>query len=303
MNIYNFDLNLLRVLDALLRDRNVSRAAERLSLSQPAVSNALNRLRELLDDPLLVRVGRVMQPTPRALSLEAPIRDALQQIEHTLNAGDFFEPATSHQRFVIAVTDYVELICMPALMARLAQVAPGIQLAIQHLTPSLPAEALDNGELDLVLGRFLDVPTRFHTRRWANETLQIALRKGHSLISGTLDLPAFLRLRHLWVHGGQTRGMVDQWLEDHDLSRDVVYTTPNYLQAAHIVASSDLAAVLPSQLARHFARLLPLQLFDLPFDLGTFQLDIVSVAQRERDAALQWLIEQIVAVADVSAGR
>ncbi|WP_404438830.1 LysR family transcriptional regulator [Stutzerimonas chloritidismutans] len=298
MNIYSFDLNLLRVLDALLRERNVSRAAERLSLSQPAVSNALNRLRELLDDPLLVRVGRAMQPTPRALSLEAPIRDALQQIEHTLNAGDFFDPATSRQRFVIAVTDYVELICMPPLMAHLAKVAPGIQLGIQHLTPSLPAEALDNGAIDLAVGRFLDVPTRFHTRRWASETLQVALRKQHPLIDGDLDLTTFLRLRHLWVHGGQTRGMVDQWLEDHDLARDVVYTTPNYLQAAHIVASSDLAAVLPTGLARHFAGLLPLQLFDLPFDLGTFQLDIVSVAQRERDAALQWLIEQIVAVVE-----
>lgn len=298
MNIYSFDLNLLRVLDALLRERNVSRAAERLSLSQPAVSNALNRLRELLDDPLLVRVGRAMQPTPRALSLEAPIRDALQQIEHTLNAGDFFDPATSRQRFVIAVTDYVELICMPPLMAHLAKVAPGIQLGVQHLTPSLPAEALDNGAIDLAVGRFLDVPTRFHTRRWASETLQVALRKQHPLIEGDLDLTTFLRLRHLWVHGGQTRGMVDQWLEDHDLARDVVYTTPNYLQAAHIVASSDLAAVLPTGLARHFAGLLPLQLFDLPFDLGTFQLDIVSVAQRERDAALQWLIEQIVAVVE-----
>lgn len=296
MNIYNFDLNLLRVLDALLRDRNVSRAAERLSLSQPAVSNALNRLRELLDDPLLVRVGRVMQPTPRALSLEAPIRDALQQIEHTLNAGDLFDPATSQQRFVIAVTDYVELICMPELMAHLAQVAPGIQLAITHLIPNLPAEALDNGELDLVLGRFVEVPTRFHKRRWATETLQVAVRKDHPLIDEALDLDRFLRLRHLWVHGGQTRGMVDQWLEEQRLSRDVVYTTPNYLQAAHIVASSDLAAVLPTQLARHFADLLPLRLFDLPFDLGSFRLDIVSVAQRERDAALQWLIEQIVAV-------
>ncbi|WP_181297506.1 LysR family transcriptional regulator [Pseudomonas sp. Q2-TVG4-2] len=296
MNIYNFDLNLLRVLDALLRDRNVSRAAERLSLSQPAVSNALNRLRELLDDPLLVRVGRAMQPTPRALSLEAPIRDALQQIEHTLNAGDLFDPATSQQRFVIAVTDYVELICMPELMAHLAQVAPGIQLAITHLTPNLPAEALDNGELDLVLGRFVEVPTRFHKRRWATETLQVAVRKDHPLIDEALDLDRFLRLRHLWVHGGQTRGMVDQWLEEQRLSRDVVYTTPNYLQAAHIVASSDLAAVLPTQLARHFADLLPLRLFDLPFDLGSFRLDIVSVAQRERDAALQWLIEQIVAV-------
>ena len=297
MNIYNFDLNLLRVLDALLRERNVSRAAQRLSLSQPAVSNALGRLRELLDDPLLVRVGRAMQPTPRALSLETPIRDALQQIEHTLNAGDCFDPATSRQRFVIAVTDYVELICMPPLMAHLAQVAPGIQLAIEHLTPSLPAEALDNGELDLVLGRFLEVPARFHRRHWANETLQVALRKDHPLVSGTLDLRAFLRLRHLWVHGGQTRGMVDQWLEDHDLSREVVYTTPNYLQAAHIVASSDLAAVLPTQLARYFAELLPLQLFELPFELGTFQLDIVSIAQRERDAALQWMIEQIVTIA------
>lgn len=296
MNIYNFDLNLLRVLDALLRERNVSRAAQRLSLSQPAVSNALGRLRELLDDPLLVRVGRAMQPTPRALSLEAPIREALQQIEHTLNAGDFFEPATSRQRFVIAVTDYVELICMPRLMAHLAKVAPGVQLAIKHLTPTLPAAALDNGELDLALGRFLDVPARFHSRRWASETLQVALRKQHPLVAESLDLAGFLRLRHLWVHGGQTRGMVDQWLEDHDLARDVAYTTPNYLQAAHIVASSDLAAVLPTQLAHYFTELLPLQLYDLPFELGPFQLDIVSVAQRERDAALQWLIEQIMTV-------
>jgi len=297
MNIYNFDLNLLRVLDALLRERNVSRAAERLSLSQPAVSNALSRLRELLDDPLLVRVGRAMQPTPRALSLEAPIRDALQQIEHTLNAGDSFNPTSSRQRFVIAVTDYVELICMPALMAHLANVAPGIQLAIRHLTPSLPAEALDDGEVDLVLGRFVDVPTRFHIRRWASETLQVVVRREHPWVGEMLDLDSFLRLRHLWVHGGQTRGMVDQWLEEQGLSRDVVYTTPNYLQAAHIVAQSDLAAVLPTQLARYFAGLLPLRLFDLPFDLGAFQLDIVSVAQRERDAALQWLIEQILGLA------
>ena len=229
MNIYNFDLNLLRVLDALLRERNVSRAAERLSLSQPAVSNALARLRELLDDPLLVRAGRAMQPTPRALALEAPIRHALQQIEHSLIAGEAFDPARSHQRFRIAVTDYVELICMPALMRRLAEHAPGIQLAIQHLTPTLPVEALDNGEVDLVLGRFLEVPSRFHVRRWASETLQVAVRRDHPLLMAGLDLDAFLRLRHLWVHGGQTRGMVDQWLEAQGLERKVVYTTPNYL--------------------------------------------------------------------------
>lgn len=294
MNILTFDLNLLRVLDALLRERNVSRAAERLSLSQPAVSNALNRLRDLLDDPLLVRVGRAMQPTPRALALEAPIRDALQRIEQSLGEGAPFDPASSRQRFRIAVTDYVELILMPRLLAVLAERAPGLRIDIQHLSPSLPAEALEKGELDLVLGRFEQVPVRFQRQQWLSETLQLVARREHPQLVAGLDLDGFLRLRHLWVHGGQTRGMVEQWLGEHGLSREIVYTTPNYLQAAHIVASSELVAVLPSRLAHYFAQLLPLQLHALPFELGPFHLDIVSLGLRQRDAALQWLIEQIV---------
>lgn len=296
MNISTFDLNLLRALDALLRERNVSRAAERLSLSQPAVSNALGRLRELLDDPLLVRTGRVMQPTPRALELETPIRAALQQIELSLLQGASFDPTRSRQQFRIAMTDYVELICMPGLMRRLAEQAPGVRIAIEHLDPSLPAEALDKGDLDLVIGRFEDVPPRFVRRPWARETLHLAVRQDHPLVDGTPDLDGFLRLQHLWVHGGQTRGMVDQWLNANGLTRQIAYTTPNYLQAAHIVASSDLVAVLPTQLARHFATLLPLTLHPLPFALGPFELEIVSVARRERDVALHWLIAQIEAV-------
>ncbi|MGH8353641.1 MAG: LysR family transcriptional regulator [Pseudomonas sp.] len=297
MNISTFDLNLLRVLDALLRECNVSRAAERLALSQPAVSNALRRLRELLDDPLLVRVGRSMQPTPRALALEAPIRAALAQIEASLSAGEAFDPARSRQRFSIALTDYVELICMPALLRRLAEQAPGISLAIQHLSPRLPAEALDKGELDLLLGRFEAIPPRFARRHWMSETLQLAARRGHPLLGHAPDLETFLRLRHLWVHGGQTKGMVDQWLLEQGLAREILYTTPNYLQAAHIAASTDLVAVLPRQLARHFAALLPLQLYDLPFALGPFHLELVYAAQRERDAALHWLLGLIQDIA------
>ncbi|HLD65733.1 MAG TPA: LysR family transcriptional regulator [Pseudomonas sp.] len=296
MNIQNFDLNLLRVLDALLREQNVSRAAERLSLSQPAVSNALGRLRELLDDPLLVRVGRAMQPTPRALALEAPIRAALQQIEASLSLGETFDPARSRQRFTLALTDYVELICMPRLLQQLARVAPGVTLAVRHLSPSLPIEALDKGELDLVLGRFDQVPPRFARRPWASETLLLTARREHPVLNRAPDLATFLELRHLWVHGGQTKGMVDQWLSEQHLSREIHYTTPNYLQAAHIVASTELVAVLPSQLARYFAQLLPLQLQPLPMALGPFHLEIVSLAQRERDTALQWLIAQIAAL-------
>ena len=293
MNISTFDLNLLRVLDALLRERNVSRAAERLALSQPAVSNALNRLRDLLDDPLLVRVGRAMQPTPRALELEAPIRAALRQIEESLGEGSRFEPARSRQRFRIALTDYAEMLLMPRLLARLAEQAPGVRIDVQHLSPRLPAEALEKGEIDLALGRFEALPPRFAGVRWMSETLQLVARRDHPQLQAGLDLETFLRLRHLWVHGGQTRGMVEQWLGEHGLTREIVYTTPNYLQAAHIAAGGDLVAVLPTRLARYFAELLPLQLFDLPFALGPFHLEIVSLDLRRRDQALQWLVERI----------
>lgn len=296
MNISNFDLNLLRVLDALLRERSVSRAAERLALSQPAVSNALNRLRELLGDPLLTRVGRGMQPTARALALEMPIRAALRQIEQSLVTGEGFDPARSQQRFTIAVTDYVELIAMPRLLQQLALEAPGLRIAIRHLTPSLPAEALDQGELDLVLGRFERIPARFRARRWMSESLRLVARRDHPQLQQAPDLATFLRLRHLWVHGGQTKGMVDQWLGEQGLARDIVYTTPNYLQATHIVAGTDLTVVLPARLAAHFARLLPLAVHPLPFALGPFHLDLVSLAQRDSDAALGWLVEQLMGV-------
>ncbi|MBB4862954.1 DNA-binding transcriptional LysR family regulator [Pseudomonas nitritireducens] len=297
MNMNTFDLNLLRVLDALLRERNVSRAAERLSLSQPAVSNALNRLRELLDDPLLVRVGRAMQPTPRALELEAPIRDALQRIGQSLAGGDSFDPARSRQRFTLALTDYVEALCMPQLLESLGRQAPGMGLSIQHLTPTLPSEALDKGNLDLVLGRFEELPARFQRRPWASETLRLLARRGHPDVDCGIDLPVFLQQRHLWVSGGQTKGMVDQWLASQGLKRQIAYTTPNYLQAAHLVASTDLLTVLPTRLAAYFAQLLPLQVLELPFDVGQFHLELVYLAQRERDAALQWLIERIVEAA------
>ncbi len=296
MNIANFDLNLLRVLDMLLREQNVSRAAERLALTQPTVSNALARLRDLLGDPLLVRVGRRMRPTPRALALEGPIRAALQQIEQTLGTGNAFDPQRSHRQLRIALTDFAEQLCMPKLLHTLQTQAPHLRIDVQHLAPHLPAEALDRGELDLVLGRFDEVPARYERRRWRRETLRVAVRREHPDVQGTLDLQTFLGLRHLWVHGGQTRGMVDQWLAEQGLARRIVYTTPNYLQAAHLAATSDLCVVLPTALALHFAELLPLQVLELPLALEPFELELVYLAHRQHDPALAWLVARIMEV-------
>jgi DNA-binding transcriptional LysR family regulator len=299
MNISNFDLNLLRVFDMLLREQNVSRAAERLALTQPTVSNALARLRDALGDPLLVRVGRRMCPTPRALALEGPIRAALQQIEQTLVTGDAFDPQRSHRQLRIALTDFVEQLCMPSLLACLETRAPNLRIDVVHLTANLPVEALDRGDLDMVLGRFDHVPARFSRQLWRSETLRVAVRRGHPHLVDGLELDTFLQLRHVWVHGGQTRGMVDQWLAEQNLARQIVYTTPNYLQAAHLVAATDLAVVLPTQLAQQFARLLPLDLHELPFALPPFELELVHLSHRQHDPALAWLEGQILAIQPV----
>ncbi|WP_131107949.1 LysR family transcriptional regulator [Pseudomonas sp. Sample_10] len=296
MNTSNFDLNLLRVFDMLLREQNVSRAAQRLALTQPTVSNALARLRDMLGDPLLVRVGRRMCPTPRALALEGPIRAALQQIEQTLSTGDAFDPLRSHRQLRIALTDFVEQLCMPSLLASLQTQAPHLRIDVAHLSPSLPAEALDRGELDMVLGRFDHVPARFTRQLWRSETLRVAVCQDHPRLSDGLDLQRFLQLRHVWVHGGQTRGMVDQWLAEQNLVRQIVYTTPNYLQAAHLVAATELCVVLPTLLAQQFARLLPLKLYELPFALPPFDLELVRLTHRQHDPALTWLEAQILAI-------
>ncbi|MNH25109.1 HTH-type transcriptional regulator SyrM 1 [compost metagenome] len=147
-----------------------------------------------------------------------------------------------------------------------------------------------------MLGRFEEIPARFARHHWRSETLQVAVRQGHPLVNGTLDLETFLRLRHLWVHGGQTRGMVDQWLGEQGLARQIVYTTPSYLQAAHLVVASDLCVVLPTQLARYFATLLPLQLYDLPFALEAFELELVHLAQHGQNRALEWLVGEMLHV-------
>ncbi|MDT4848945.1 PCP degradation transcriptional activation protein [compost metagenome] len=196
----------------------------------------------------------------------------------------------------MALTDYVEQLCMPHLLKCLAVQAPGVRIDVSHLSPSLPVEALDNGELDLVVGRFAEVPARFARQHWRSETLLLTTRRGHPRLTEGLDLEAFLQLRHLWVHGGQTRGMVDQWLANQGLARRIVYTTPNYLQAAHMVAGSDLAVVLPSQLARQFATLLPLHLWELPFNPGSFDLELVYLGHRQDNPAFSWLLEQILVV-------
>ena len=290
VNIRNFDLNLLLIFDALMRERNVSRVAEKLALSQPAVSNALNRLRALLDDPLLVRTNQGMQPTALALELETPIRDSLQQIEHSLTGRHQFDPATSKVRFRIATTDYAELALMPRLLMELRRIAPNIEFDIHDLPPDTPMQALEDADLDLCIGRFGELPARIRRTPFLKEHLVVACDQSHPQVADNLSLDDFLQLRHIWVSGGQRRGVVDLWLDEQGVQRDVVMITPNYLGAPHLIIGSELTVVLPKRMADEYARLLPIRCVPLPLPIPPFDVDILTSTLRNDDPALQWLL-------------
>ncbi|OUS24215.1 hypothetical protein A9Q99_25075 [Gammaproteobacteria bacterium 45_16_T64] len=294
MNIKNFDMNLLRAFDALMRERNVSRAGERMSLTQPAMSNALNRLRNLLDDPVLVRTSKGMQPTPKAIGLESSIRSALSLIDQTLAPEPAFDPLTSTQTFHIATTDYVELVLLPRLIRHLKHVAPGVKIEIHALQPDIPELQLEEGEYDFALGRFVDLPGRLLSENWRSERLVCLVHSEHPDYGDTISESEFLQSSQIWVNGGQRTGLVDQWLRENNLTRNVVLTTPNFLMAPIIVAQSDLLVVTPLEVALQCIERLPLKILSLPMTLGSFEQDIIWHPFHASTLAHRWFREQLI---------
>lgn len=302
MNTANFDLNLLRAFDALMRERNVSRAAQRMFLSQPAMSNTLNRLREALDDPVLVRTRDGMQPTPKALGLEQTIRATLQDIDKCLSSEQTFNPATSDHVFHIATTDYVELTYLPKLLTQLADLAPNVRLEIHSLGPDIPEAELEEGKYDFAIGRFTDVTPRLNATFWLSGTLVALVRNGHPMIqidkagNKTISLEDFLRVKQVWVNGGQRSGVVDQWLKQNNRTRKVKHTTPSFLIAPGIVAYTDMLVVTPLAIAQSFSRFLPLSILNMPMDLEPFNLHILSHPYHASTPAHRWLEAQLLAL-------
>lgn len=294
MNISNFDMNLLRAFDALMLERNVSRAAERMSLTQSAMSNTLNRLRNLLDDPVLVRTRKGMQPTEKALGLEKPIRAALAMIEQSLVPAAEFDPGFSERTFHIATTDYVELVLIPRLIRHLKRVAPLVKIEIHALGPDIPERELEEGEFDFALGRFVNVSSRLLSEQWRSERLVALVRSDHPEFGDEISETEFLHSQQIWVNGGQRTGIVDKWLKENDLQRNVVLTTPNFLMAPIIVAQSDLLVVTPHEVARQCVDKLPLKILNLPMALDSFDQEVIWHPVHSSTPAHRWFREQLL---------
>ena len=307
MQLNRFDLNLLIALDALLREKNVTRAAERVFVSQPAMSAALHKLREYFNDPLLVRVGREMELTPRGETLMEPVREALLRIQMMLGTQPTFDPKTARRDFTVIMSEEAVPGVLPALLRTLSIEAPELDVHIEMISPTALSR-LEYGEADLCL--CLESLHMFDLRAYPDNIRSTALRpvkwvcavsNDHPTVRDTLSLEQYVGLQHLFGRPGGYTGTADQ-LVRHLLGIEIRIhmTLPALLQLPLVLPGSTLAATLPERVAALYASSLPIRILPLPFDVPRTQEVLLWHKRHEPDPAHTWLRELIVRLAKES---
>lgn len=290
INLAAIDLNLLVVFDALMTEQNVTRAGERLGLSQPATSNALGRLRRLLRDDLFIRTAAGLRPTVMAIALQQQLRPALAQIQTALWEQPPFNPATSDRLFAIGMSDYVEFTLLPRLMQVIQTQAPGASLQIRSGDRAKLLALLDSGEIDLACGLFPETSPLHREQLLFEEEYVCVCRQDHPLIGETLSLTDYLAVSHLLVSIKEDRiGRVDAILADQNQQRHIALSIPHFLAAPFIVAQTDLVATLARRIALPLATHQSLKLFPLPLPMPGFSVFMRWHQATANAPACQWL--------------
>jgi len=296
------DLNALVVLDALLDERHVTRAASRLGRTQSAVSHALAKLREAFGDPLLVRSASGLVLTARAEAIAPALRRALDGVKQAIRGEPRFDATTARRTFRIATVDYAELILLPRLAARLAIDAPGIDLWVVPVPDGDLGPALAAADVDLALGVWSAPawPAGFYQRRLFDEDFRCVVRTGHPAAAQRLTLARFCELNHLLVAPRGTPGSrVDDRLAELGRTRRIAVRVPHFLIAPHVVAASDLVATIPSRLARLYAEAVGLELLAPPFEMTGFTIAMAWHERLHQDPGHRWLRERLVEAAAI----
>lgn len=289
------DLNLLLVFHALLRERSVTRAAQRLFLGQPAVSGALKRLRGVFGDELFVRTPRGMEPTPRALELSRSIEPLLLSLHQALTQRPRFDPASAQRTFRLGSSDALEAALMPELMRILGEQAPGVRLITRNVDAQRAAAMLDTGEIELALGVHRNCAAWHRQRplfRWRFVCIYNPRRV--KARGATLTLDEFLRHRHvLTSFNASLRGFIDEQLEVLGRAREVVYSSSGFVTSPFIVQRSAAICTVPDYIATLWSEVLKLKISPLPFAVPQYQMGLLWAAANEQDPGLQWLVELI----------
>jgi DNA-binding transcriptional LysR family regulator len=302
VNLGHVDLNLLVHLDALLAERSVTRAAARVGIGQSAMSHNLARLRGLFGDELLTRGSDGMRLTPRAVTLLEPVRSMLAQVEALVSREQTFDPATAVRTFRFGLPDSMEILIMPALLARIREVALGIHLRLYNFDASRLFDDLDADEMDLAIGYGTLQQGQFHHKRrklFAERYLCMFNAEKTGIVP-PISLDDYVRLPHVLTSlrpGRSVRGVVDEALEKLGLRRSVVLTTPRFLTVPSLVLRTPVIVTMQTRLARLFAAELGLSLSPPPVELSEVTVSLVWHASYDHDPAHTWFRELVIQLA------
>jgi DNA-binding transcriptional LysR family regulator len=300
------DLNLIPILKTLVETRSVSVAAKRLGLSQSATSHALGRLRDLFGDPLLVRVGRTLVPTPRALAALEPLAGGLAMIEHGLRSPAPFEPRTAAQSFRVLSGDYPEIVILPPLVRHLRAEAPLVDLWFEPVTPGA-FDRLGRGEVDLLINLSPSVSSdrsALHYAPLLEDHFVSLVRKGHPLTRGKMTVKRFAEANHLFIApGGKPGGVLDTALAERGLSRRVALAVPHFVVAPYVVAETDLVLTVGRRLAHALSKSANVHVFETPLALPSFEIGMYWHPRSDTDPAHQYLREAFLAAAPAKNAR
>ena len=307
MNISKIDLNLLVYLDVLLREKNVTRSADQLSITQPAMSNGLKRLRELFNDPILVRTSGGMMPTARAMQLQPVVRDVLAKLEATIQPEQEFDPLTSNRTFRIMASDYAETTLLSRVLGALRNKAPGVTLDI--VTPSdVSFHDVELGKVDMAINRFEELPLSFHQKVIWYDTFSCMVSAEHPCLP-ELDLNAYLAHKHVWVsktgfgvgvgidpNEVQKLGWVDVELAKLGKKRDISVFTRHYHMAMWLAKEQGLIATLPTKATEIYADDDSVRVLEPPFDIPPIALKMAWSPLLHHDVGHVWLRRLIVEI-------
>lgn len=295
MHISRVDLNLFTVFEAIYTEGSVTRASQKLNLTQPAISHALGRLRQMFNDPLFVRQGHTMVSTPLARSMIEQIRNSLRGLELTLNGQDTFEPATNTKRFNIALRDVLEATVLPPLMQRVRQAAPLVGIAAIHVDRRDLQSEMAAGTLDGAIDVLLPLPNDIMRTRIYQDSTVVVARKGHPDIDGALDTATYLKQDHV-LASSRRRGIS---VEDFELSRfglerRIRLRCQHYFAACRVVSQTDLVLTMPGRYAHIANQQFGNQILPFPLDIPSFDVFLYWHANVDNDPANKWFREQVM---------
>jgi LysR family nod box-dependent transcriptional activator len=309
MQFHRFDLNLLIALDVLLREKNITRAAEKVFVSQPAMSAALHRMREYFGDPLLVRVGRDMELSPRGQSLVEPVREALLLIQATLGAQPSFSAATTQREFTLIVSEEAVPGLLPAIVERVSSEAPGIRINVQLMSHTA-LNRLEYGEVDMCLS--LDILRLFEVRAYPETLRSVPLRpvrwicavdRDHPTIGDGITAEQYFSLPHVFGRpSGYTASAEELVRRILDIDLPVHICLPSLLHLPLVLRGTRLVATLPERVAQMFAATLPVKTFPLPFEAPPMREILLWHRRNDGDPAHAWLRDLIVRLAQSMQG-